>query len=138
MLGEKLYEWTGKVQGQRVLPADAEGPRMEITFAGPFQGHGRLASYKGIGNASYIAVARPDGSFYGEGQGIVMSEKQETIALKGFGIGAIKDGKFSYRGALTFQTTSSTLLWLNKVVGVHEFEQDLSTQEVRFICFIWQ
>ena len=34
MLGEKIYAWTGQVQGQRILPADAEGRRMEITFGG--------------------------------------------------------------------------------------------------------
>lgn len=52
MLDEKIFKWTGKVQGQRILPAAGDSPRMEITFGGPFQGHGRLSAFKGMGTAS--------------------------------------------------------------------------------------
>ena len=37
ILGEKMFEWTGKVQGQRVLLTNPEGPRIEITTVGPLQ-----------------------------------------------------------------------------------------------------
>lgn len=137
MLGDKIYEWTGKVQGMRILPADAEGSRMEITFAGSVQGHGRLAPFKGMGTATYVAVARPDGMFYGEGQGIVMSDTN-GFDVKGFGLGRLSGGKFIYRGAVTFHSTSPDLKWLNGVVGVHEYEQDMNTQEVKFTCYEWK
>lgn len=138
ILGEKIFEWTGKVQGQRILPADAEGPRMEITFAGPLQGYGRLAPFKGRGTATYIAVARPDGIFQGQGQAVVMANKGDGFTSSGMGLGRSKGGKFSYRGSLTFRSASSKLSWLNGVVGVFEYEQDMNTQEVTFICYEWK
>ena len=138
MLGEKIFEWTGKVQGQRVLSADVEGPRMEITFAGPLQGHGRLAPFKGMGTATYIAVARPDGIFQGGGQGIVMAADGAGFTIDGFGRGRLRGGKFTYRGALTFRSTAPNLSWVNEVVGVFEYEQDINTQEVTFTCYEWK
>ncbi len=138
MLGEKIYEWTGKVQAQRILPADAEGPRMEVTFAGPLQGHGRLASFKGMGTATYIAVARPDGIFRGEGQAVVMASKGDGFTIHGMGLGKLKGGKFTYRGSVTFRSGASKLSWLNGVLGVYEYEQDMSTQEVTFTCYEWK
>ncbi len=138
MLGEKLFEVTGKIQGQRILPADIEGPRMEITFVGSLQGHGRLASFKGMWTGTYIAVARSDGNFYGEGQAIVMSDKRGGFTARGFGLGRIAGAKFLYRGAITFRSTSPKLTWLNGVVGVFEYEQHMNTQEVTFTCYEWK
>ena len=138
MLGEKIFEWTGKVQGQRTLPANSEGPRMEITFGGPLQGHGRLAPFRGMGISTYVAVARPDGIFHGEGQGIVMADGGDGFTASGMGLGQLRGGKFTYRGALTFRSTSPNLSWLNAVFGVFEFEQDMSTQGVTFTCYEWK
>lgn len=127
MLGEKIYEWTAKVQAQRGLPADVEGPRMEITFAGPFQGHGRLSAFKGMGTATYIAVARPDGIFQGAGQGMIMAADGTGLTVDGFGRGRVAGGKFTYRGAVTLRAGSPNLSWINEVVGVFEYEQDINT-----------
>ena len=138
MLGEKIYEWRGKVQAQRILPADVEGSRMEITFAGPLEGHGRLAAFRGQGTATYVAVARPDSMFYGEGDGIIMSEIGDAFTTKGMGLGRLAEGKFTYRGGLTFRSISSDLGWLNKVFGVFEYEHDINTQEVIFTCYEWK
>ena len=138
MLGEKIYEWTGKVQAQRILPADAEGSRMEITFSGPFQGHGRLASFKGTGTATYIATARPGGIFQGEGQAVIMGNKGDAFSIHGGGLGKLKGGKLAYRGSVTFRSGASKLNWLNAVVGVFEYEQDMNTQEVTFTCYEWK
>ena len=63
MLGEKIY----KVQAQRVLPPNAEGPCMEVIFGGSLQGSGRLASFKGMATATYVTVTSPDGILYGKG-----------------------------------------------------------------------
>lgn len=137
MLGEKIFEWTGTVRGERVLPADADIPKMEITFAGQVQGYGRLAGFTGMGTGTYEATARPDGTFAGEGNGIVMSET-EGFSAKGLGVGRLSGGKFSYRGALTFRSGSPNLGWLNGTFGVFEYEQDISSGEVTFICYEWK
>ena len=138
MLGEKIFEWPGRVQGQRILPADAEGSRMEITFAGPLQGHGRLARFKGMGTATYIAVARPDGVFQGQGQGIIMAKQGDGFTVNGMGLGRLMGGKFTYRGSVTFRSASPKLNWLNGVFGVFEYEQDMNTQAVTFTCYEWK
>lgn len=138
MLGEKIFEWTGKVQGQRILPPDVEGSKMEITFAGPLQGHGRLAPFKGMGTGTYVAIARPDGTFYGEGHGMILSDEGDGFTVKAMGLGRITGGKFLYRGALTFRSTSPNLGWLNGAFGIFEYEQDINTQEVTFTCFEWK
>lgn len=138
MLGEKIFEVTGKVQGQRILAADVEGPRMEITFAGPLAGHGRLATFKGMATSTYVAVARPDGVFRGEGQAMVTADGGEGFTLSGMGVGRLRGGKFSYRGAVTFRSSSPNLNWLNGVVGVFEYEQDISSQDVTFTCYEWK
>lgn len=138
MLGEKIFEWTGKVQGQRILPPVGDNPRMEITFGGPFQGAGRLSAFKGIGTATYWAISKPDGIFAGEGHGIIMSDSGEGFSSTGFGLGRLNNGKFTYRGAATFHAAAANLNWLNGVVGVFEFEQDMNTQNIHFICFEWK
>ncbi len=138
MLGEKIYEMKGKVLGQRVLPSDPEGPRMEVTFGGSVQGHGRMASLKGMATATYVAVAGPDGTFYGNGQAIVMSNDGDRFTIKGDAVGQITGGKVIYRGGVSFRSASTTLKWLNRVYGVFEYDQDLSTQEVIFTCYEWK
>jgi hypothetical protein len=138
MLGEKIYEMKGKVLGQRVLPSDPEGPRMEVTFGGSVEGHGRMASFKGSATATYVAVAGPDGNFYGNGQAIVMSNEGERFTIKGDAVGQITGGKVSYRGGVSFRSGSTTLKWLNRVYGVFEYDQDLNTQEVIFTCYEWK
>ncbi len=138
MLGEKIYELRGKVQAQRILPSDAEGTRMEITFAGPLEGHGRLAAFRGHGTATYMAIARPDGIYCGEGEALIMSDSGEGFTATGTGLGRLAEGRFTYRGALTFRSNTPDLGWLNKVFGVFEYEQDTTTQEVLFTCYEWK
>jgi hypothetical protein len=138
MLGEKIYEMKGKVQSQRVLPPTAEGPCMEVTFGGSLQGSGRLASFKGMATATYVAVASPDGIFYGNGHGIVMADGGEGFTIRGEAIGQMAGEKVSYRGGVNFRSASPNLRWLNAVYGVFEYEQDIDTQEVTFTCYQWK
>jgi hypothetical protein len=74
---------------------------------------------------TYTAVMRPDGTLYGEGQGIAMSPDSDAVTWVGHGIGMLKTGgAVSYRGALYYQTTSAKLARLNGVVGVFEYDVD--------------
>jgi hypothetical protein len=121
MLGEKIGEGKGKVTSQRVLPNPGGGPKMETSF----QSSGTLLGVSETETGTYIAAARPDGSLYGEGQGITMSKDGDVLTWTGQGVGTIKkDGAVSYRGAVYCQTASPKWARLNSLALVFEYEVD--------------
>jgi hypothetical protein len=74
---------------------------------------------------TYCAEPRPDGSLYGEGQGVVLLHNGEIASWKGSGVGTIKPGgAISYRGAIYFSTASAALARLNTIAVVFEYEVD--------------
>lgn len=121
MLGERIGEDTGKVTSQRVLPAVNGAVRMETSFQAAGSTYGVAATDRG----TYIATMRPDGTLYGEGQGVLMGNGGEAATWIGQGIGTFKkDGTISYRGACYYQSASPSWARLNTIVGVFEFEVD--------------
>ena len=121
MLGEKLGTESGKVTTQRVLPNCGGGPRMESSI----QTTGALLGVKETNNVTYWSVVRPDGTMYGEGQGIVMGEGGEMATYVGQGVGTMKkDGNVSYRGAVYYQSSTPKWSRLNGVAAIFEHEVD--------------
>lgn len=121
MLGEKIGEGKGKVTVQRVLPNPGGGPRMETSF----QSSGTLLGVSETETGTYIATSRPDGSLFGEGQGILMSKDGDVGTWTGQGVGTINnDGAVSYRGSVFFQSASPKWSKLNRVAVVFEYEVD--------------
>jgi len=121
MLGEKIGEEAGKVTSQRVLPNPGGGPKMETSF----QMTGSLLGVNETNTGTYVAVVRPDGSLYGEGQGINMSKDGDVATWTGQGVGTFKkDGALAYRGAVYVQSTSPKWARLNSVAVVYEYEVD--------------
>lgn len=121
MLGDKLGESSGKVTLQRVLPNPGGGPKMETSF----QASGRLLGVDETETGTYWAAVRPDGTLYGEGQGVLMGKAGEMATWVGQGVGTIrKDGGASYRGAVYYQTSAPPWSRLNTVAAVFEFEVD--------------
>ncbi|MGH8676259.1 MAG: hypothetical protein ACREVG_18370 [Burkholderiales bacterium] len=134
MLGERIGEESGKVTGRRVLPGEGGGPRMETSF----QTTGMLLGVAEQGNGTYWSALRPDGTLYGEGQGIVMGAGGEVATWVGQGVGTIKkDGAVSYRGAVYYQTTASKWTRLNGIAGVFEYEVD-AQGNTRSQLFEWK
>ena len=120
MLGDKIGEATGTVTTQRVLPNPGGGPKMETTF----RGAAKLLGVEAMETGTYTAAMRPDGSLFGEGQGIVMG-KGHAASWTGSGVGRLKeDGAVSYRGAIYYQTASPGWARLNGAAGVFEYEVD--------------
>ena len=121
MLGEKIGEEKGKVTVRRVLASAGGGPRMETTFEAS-------GSILGVGHkttATYASEMRPDGTLYGEGQGIAMSSEGGGATWVGSGVGTIKaDGSVSYRGVVYYQTSVAKWTRLNSVGAVFEYEVD--------------
>lgn len=121
MLGEKIAEGKGKVTLQRVLPNPGGPPKMETTF----QDTGTLLGLGTQETGTYTAVLRPDGTLFGEGQGIVMSAQGDAASWVGQGVGRLnKDGSTSFRGAIYFQTASPKWERLNSYAGIFEHEVD--------------
>jgi len=121
MLGEKIAESSGKVTSRRVLPNPGSGPKMETSF----EASGRLLGVEETETGTYWSALRPDGSLYGEGQGILMGKGGEMATWVGQGVGTIKkDGGVSYRGAVYYQTASPAWARLNAIAALFEYEID--------------
>jgi len=119
MLGELIYQGSGKRIVRRVLPT--EPPKVEVTF----EGGGKLLGTDGMEIGTYTSTIRADGTIYGEGQGVFMTAQGDSVTWKGAGVGTFKErGAVSYRGAVYYYTASSKMSRLNKVAGVFEFESD--------------
>ncbi len=120
MLGEQIGEYRGKRTARRVLSVDA-GFKVEVSF----EDQGRTYGFEGGNVGTYWATNRPDGSLYGEGQGVILTKDGDMATWKGIGIGKFTaNGGVSYRGSLCYTTTSTRLSHLNSVTGIFEFEVD--------------
>jgi len=121
MQGDKIRESSGKVTSRRVLQNPGGGPKIETSF----EASGRLLGVKETETGTYVTVVRPDGTLFGEGQGISMGKGGELATWVGQGVGTIKkDGTVSYRGALYYQTSAPAWSRLNSVAAIFEYEVD--------------
>jgi hypothetical protein len=119
MLGEKIGESKGKRIVRRILSIDP--PTAEVSF----EDSGTLAGVAATGSGTYTSVIRPDGSIFGDGQGLLITADGEAILWRGSGLGKFgAGGAVSYRGMLFYQTASQKLASLNNSCGVFEFEVD--------------
>jgi hypothetical protein len=121
MLGEKIGEETGRITGRRVLPDEGMGPKVEVTF----EGKGLILGVETADIGTYWSIVRPDGTLYGEGQGVIMGKNGEGASWKGGGVGKFTGGGgTSIRGAIYFNTSSPKWVRLNGVAVLFEFETD--------------
>jgi hypothetical protein len=121
MQGDKIGELSGKVTSQRVLPNPGGGPKMESSH----QISGKLLGVDATETATYWAAVRPDGTLYGEGQGVAMGQGGDMATWIGQGIGTFgKAGAVSFRGAVYYQSSSPKWSRLNNVAAIFEYEVD--------------
>jgi hypothetical protein len=121
MQGEKIGESTGKVTAQRVLPNPGGMPKIETSF----QATGKLLGVDETDLGTYCSVLRPDGTVYGEGQGVVRGKEGETATWVGQAAGTTgKDGTLSLRGAVYYHSESPRWSRLNSVAAIFEYEED--------------
>ena len=73
MLGELIGESKGKRIVRRVISADP--PTVEVSF----EDSGHMFGIPTTGFGTYTSVIRPDGSLYGEGQGLTMTQDGEAV-----------------------------------------------------------
>src|SRR5215475_12829868 len=97
------------------------GTKVEVSF----QNTGRILGVETRGTVTYWAGVRPDGTLYGEAQGLVMGTGGERATFKAQGVGKLLDGgAVSYRGAQYFYSDSPQFSRLNLVAAVFEYEAD--------------
>jgi len=90
-----------------------------------FQANGSILGTNVKETGTYWTVVRPDGTLYGEGQGVMITKDGKMATWTGHGVGMMKrDGTASYRGAVYYQTTPPRWSRLNKVAVVFEYEVD--------------
>src|SRR5438093_13555409 len=101
MLGEKIGEISGKITIQRVLPKLGGGPKMETSF----QASGSLLGTDLKVTGTYWTVVRPDGTHYGDGQGVMVTQDGKMATWTGDGVVTMKnDGAGTYRAAMYLDT----------------------------------
>jgi len=121
MLGELIAELRGKRTSRRVVSVGDNTFHVEVAF----EDTGKLLGIDVMQIGTYTAHPRPDGTLYGEGQGVVMTADGEGATWKGIGVGKfVGGGAVSYRGSVVYSTLSAKLAKLNGVAGVFEFESD--------------
>jgi hypothetical protein len=121
MLGDKLGRSTGKITGRRVLRTPEGGMKMETSF----EGSGKLLGVECGEHATYHSMMRPDGTLFGEGQGLVMGKSGARARWTGQGVGTVRpDGSAMYRGALYYESAHPKWARLNTVAVVFEFSVD--------------
>lgn len=122
MLGELLYEETGKTTGMRVLSSEGGEVKVEVSL----QSQGQINGVSETSLWTYWSKTRADGTMIGEGTGFMTTAEGDVIHLKGSGTAksARDDGSVSYRGAIYFETRSEKFAGLNGAAGVHEYEVD--------------
>jgi hypothetical protein len=90
-----------------------------------FQATGSILGVDIKDTGTYSILVRPDGTQFGEGQGVMVTKEGEMATWTGHGVGAMnKDGTASYRGAIYLQTIPAQLARLNKVAVVFEYHVD--------------
>ncbi len=102
MIGDKIGETKGKRLVRRVISTDP--PTAEVSF----EDSGTMFGVATTGIGTYTSIIRPDGSIYGQGQGLIMTPDGEGVSWTGTGLGKFgAAGAISYRGMLFFRTTSA-------------------------------
>jgi hypothetical protein len=124
MLGEQIGEETGQITGTRVLPDEGAGPKVEVSF----QSSGTIFGIHESDMGTYISVARPDGTLFGEGQGILMTDQGEVVTWRGQGVGRPTGHGMAatWRASIYGQTTSERLARINTIATVIELDVDES------------
>ncbi|HTW44414.1 MAG TPA: hypothetical protein VMD58_02620 [Acidobacteriaceae bacterium] len=119
MLGDQIGESNGRRIVRRIL--STEPPTAEVSF----EDSGSMLGVSTTGTGTYTSVVRPDGSIFGNGQGLIITPDGDGITWTGTGLGKFgPGGSVSYRGMLFYRTTSQKLAKLNNMCGAFEYEVD--------------
>ena len=121
MLGKLISQEKGQITGVRVLSSDPAGPKMEATV----QMSGQILGVADTQQWTYWSVTRPDGTLYGEGQGVITTKNGDVATGVGQAAGTVgRGGAVKWRGAVYLYSKARKLLPLNKMAVVFEYDVD--------------
>ena len=127
MIGEQIGEFKGKATGMRIL---AEGK-----IEGSFTGAGKLLGKDATIMATAVFAPLPTGINMIDGNDVEMTAEGNVMhKFDGIGLSTGKGMKSSNRGAVYFMTSSPSLVSLNKIVGVWEWENE---ENGDFVVKVW-
>ena len=144
MLGDLIYQHTGKVTSIRVL--DTAKSKMEATVIA--SGKLKDVGYVNI-TITYWNIRSPDGTLYGEGQGVITAkdsgnETAASVKVTEYGVGKYSNEQqqqhhhhphkqIVWRGSTFYQSSSSDtkFSFLNNIVGVLKLKL-MITQAILF------
>jgi len=119
MLGDQIGESKGRRIVRRILSVDP------VTAEVTFEDAGTLLGVACNGTGTYTSTIRPDGSIYGEGQGLVITQDGDGVTWRGTGLGNFgPGGSISYRGMLYYRSDSQKLSRLHNMAVAFEFDVD--------------
>lgn len=129
---EPLYSFTAVLR-PLATGATPDGTRMDAEFEGNLDPGGRVAGHlKGV---DYITV-RQDGVAHLHIHGVITDPEGDAVAFNATGLGVrASAGTATIRDAVTFQTASSKLAWLNGIVAFAGGKADLNKGELRISAY---
>jgi len=116
MLGELIGEFKGKNTGWRVLP---DG-KVETTA----QGTGKILGKDAFVLSTSVG-SMANGIFMGEVTSVFTTMEGENVMSKGIAVGFPSGNGGTTRAASIHTTQAKSLVRLNKVVGLHEYDTDM-------------
>jgi hypothetical protein len=130
-LGEPLFVEQGRITGQRVL-AVAPQPQIETSFmANTSINNGTGFIVNAINTGTTTITLNADGTFRGEGQGVLRTEHSGLASWTSQTVGNLASGRNLIIRGVTFwstpptlSTTAGELAFMNGVIGLFEMEID--------------
>ena len=128
-LGEPLFVEQGRITGQRVLTV-APQPQLETSFmANTSINNGTGSVVNAINIGTNTITLNADGTFRGEGQGVLRTEGGDFASWTNQAVGNLAPGgNIIVRGVTFWSTPSPTtgeLAFMNGVIGLFEMEIDI-------------
>lgn len=124
MLGDKIWEATGKTTGTRVLPGD---DYRYLKVETSIEYAGKMLGEDAMGMATFVSFERVPGQMYAEGQGVLGTADGNGAIWNGHGIGHMGGDEggmtMSIRYSVAYQADpNGPLAALNGSLIVGEFE----------------
>jgi hypothetical protein len=132
MQGDMLWEEKLKILPGIDIGSVPEGMRIDIPFSGDVSG----PSINGKVNGVDYVLLRPDGVGVMHVHAVITTDGGDRISyqVSGF-LTTAPDGRSALKGAVTCQTGSKELAWLNSTQGVVDGFADMKTGELDFKIF---
>ncbi len=137
LLGEKLWEGTGKTQTMTTKDTNPNGATFEYTW---------IAKLKGMGKAKTIDITlsftgTKTADFFGAGpttgDGVFFTKDGNMVAVKSSGYGKPQSGKGKSIEIWSFTATAQALSWLNSTIAIVTIQGDDQWKQFNLTISEW-